>query len=201
MNLVTIDIGGTHARFATARIEGGEIVLGNAVTLRTQDYASFQTAWEAFARQQGGTLPRSAAIAVAGPIGAEVIRFTNNPWIIRPALIGEKLGVDAWTLINDFGAVGHAVARGGSEHFFHLNGADARQADDPSATACSGPLPPLRWSIVSDQLRNRTSDAHGLRENGSQWTDTTANQSHVCEHSPPDWRKGPQFCTLSMSAR
>ncbi len=74
---------------------------------------------------QGGTLPDATAIAVAGPVGGEVIRFTNNPWILRPALIPEKLGVDRFTLVNDFGAVGHAVARGGSEHFVHLAGPDA----------------------------------------------------------------------------
>ena len=124
--LVSIDIGGTHARFALAAIGAdGEISLGEPVTLHTSDHASFQTAWEEFARRQGGTLPRAVAIAIAGPVGGEVIRFTNNPWIIRPALIGEKLGVDRHTLVNDFGAVGHAVARAGAEHFLDLAGPDA----------------------------------------------------------------------------
>lgn len=123
--IVTVDIGGTHARFALASIApGGEIELGEPATLHTKDHASFQTAWEDFARQQGGTLPDAVAIAVAGPVGGEVIRFTNNPWIIRPALIPEKLGVTRYTLVNDFGAVGHAVARAGSEHFIHLAGPD-----------------------------------------------------------------------------
>lgn len=124
--LVTVDIGGTHARFALAEIAAdGAIALGEPTTLKTQDYASFQTAWEAFAAQQGGTLPRATAIAIAGPVSGELIKFTNNPWIIRPALIPEKLGVERFTLINDFGAVGHAVARAGPEHFVHLAGPDA----------------------------------------------------------------------------
>lgn len=124
--LVAVDIGGTHARFAVAEIAAdGAIALGEPATLKTQDYASFQTAWEAFAAQQGGTLPRAAAIAIAGPVSGEWIKFTNNPWIIRPALIAEKLGVERFTLINDFGAVGHAVARAGPEHFAHLAGPDA----------------------------------------------------------------------------
>jgi glucokinase len=54
-----------------------------------------------------------------------VIRFTNNPWIIRPALIPEKLGATRYTVVNDFGAVGHAVARAGDEHFVHLTGPEA----------------------------------------------------------------------------
>ena len=88
MQLVTVDIGGTHARFALATVrDDGEIELGEPATLHTRDHASFQTAWEDFARLQGGSLPDAVAIAVAGPVGGEVIRFTNDPWIIRPALI------------------------------------------------------------------------------------------------------------------
>lgn len=121
--IVTVDIGGTHARFALATIAAdGSITLGEPATLHTSDHASFQTAWEDFARQRGGLLPPNVAIAVAGPVGGEVIRFTNNPWIIRPALIPEKLGASRYTLVNDFGAVGHAVARAGAGHFVHLSG-------------------------------------------------------------------------------
>ena len=125
-DLVTVDIGGTHARFALATIAAdGTITLGEPSTLHTKDHASFQTAWEDFAQQQGGTLPPAVAIAIAGPVGGEVIRFTNNPWVIRPALIPEKLGADRYTVINDFGAVGHAVARAEDDHFVHLSGPDA----------------------------------------------------------------------------
>ncbi|MBN8500170.1 MAG: glucokinase [Sphingomonadales bacterium] len=123
--LVTVDIGGTHARFALATIEAdGSIALGEPATLHTKDHASFQTAWEDFARMQGGTLPAAVSIAIAGPVGGEVIRFTNNPWVIRPALIPEKLGAERYTVINDFGAVGHAVACAEAEHFVHLTGPD-----------------------------------------------------------------------------
>jgi len=123
--IVTVDIGGTHARFALAEIAGdGAITLGEPVTLHTKDHASLQTAWEDFARMQGGTLPPAVSIAIAGPVGGEVIRFTNNPWVIRPALIPEKLGASRYTVINDFGAVGHAVACAGPEHFLHLTGPD-----------------------------------------------------------------------------
>lgn len=123
--LVAVDIGGTHARFAIAEIAAdGTIALGEPATLKTRDHASFQTAWEAFAAQQGGTLPRAVALAIAGPVDAELIKFTNNPWIIRPALIPDKLGAERYTVINDFGAVGHAVARAGPEHFVHLAGPD-----------------------------------------------------------------------------
>lgn len=123
--IVTVDIGGTHARFALADIaDDGAISLGEPATLHTRDHASFQTAWEHFAEMQGGTLPEAVSIAIAGPVGGEIIRFTNNPWVIRPALIPEKLGAQRYTVINDFGAVGHAVACAGPEHFIHLAGPD-----------------------------------------------------------------------------
>jgi len=129
--IVTVDIGGTHARFAIAEIAGGRVAaLGEATTLHTKDHASFQTAWQDFEQQQGGSLPRSVAIAIAGPTRGDVIRFTNNPWIIRPALIGEKLNVDRHVLVNDFEAVGHAVAQAGPEYFAHLTGPDAPLPDD-----------------------------------------------------------------------
>lgn len=123
--IVAVDIGGTHARFALADVEAGRVVaLGEATTLKTAEHASFQTAWEDFGRVTGEPLPRAAAIAIAGPVSGEVIRFTNNPWIIRPALIAEKLGVDRHILINDFGAVGHAVAQADPAHFIPLCGPD-----------------------------------------------------------------------------
>ena len=123
MQLVAVDIGGTHARFALAEVSGGRVVsLGEAVTLKTADHPSFQLAWEEFARLSGGTLPPAVAIAVAGPVGGEIIRFTNNPWIIRPALIPEKLGAPDYVVVNDFAAVAHAVAQGDEAHFIHLCG-------------------------------------------------------------------------------
>jgi len=125
MRLVAVDIGGTHARFALAEVAGGQVVaLGEAVTLKTADHGSFQLAWQEFERISGGALPAATAIAVAGPVGGDIIRFTNNPWIIRPALIPERLGADRYVVVNDFEAVAHAVAQAGPEHFIHVCGPD-----------------------------------------------------------------------------
>lgn len=125
MHLVAVDIGGTHARFALAEVSGGRVQqLGEPVTLKTTEHASFQTAWEAFAAMQDAPLPRAAAIAIACPIRGEVLQLTNNPWTIRPALIAEKLGVDAHVLVNDFEAVGHAVAQVSSDDLHHICGPD-----------------------------------------------------------------------------
>ena len=125
MELVAVDIGGTHARFVTASVgPDGSIALGELETLHTKDHASFQTAWEDFRERRGGSLPPRVALSVAGPVGGEVIRFTNNPWIIRPALMESKLGVEQFTIVNDFAAVAHAVARASDDQFVHLTGPD-----------------------------------------------------------------------------
>ncbi|GGC06210.1 glucokinase [Novosphingobium endophyticum] len=121
--LVAIDIGGTHARFAIASVtKNRTITLGEPETLHTKDHASFESAWEAFSEMHGGKLPPAIAMSVAGPVGGEVIRFTNNPWIIRPALLGDKLGAKRCTIVNDFAAVAHAVACAHEDDFVHLAG-------------------------------------------------------------------------------
>ena len=139
MRLVVVDIGGTHARFALAEVEAGRVMsLGEAVTLKTADHASFQLAWQEFERQSGGALPGSVAIAVAGPVGGEIIKFTNNPWIIRPALIPERLGADRYVVVNDFAAVAHAVAQADETHFIHLTGPD-RSLPEQGTISVVGP--------------------------------------------------------------
>ncbi|MFT3965470.1 MAG: glucokinase [Sphingobium sp.] len=123
--LVTLDIGGTNARFALAEVEGGRVrALADPVTLATADHATFRTAWEHFARLSGRALPRAAAIAIAGPVKGETIHFTNNPWVIRPATLKADLDIDHYALVNDFEAVGHAVAQAGADDFAHLCGPD-----------------------------------------------------------------------------
>ena len=121
--IAVADVGGTHARFALADIDGSRVAaLGEPVTLKTSDHGSFQLAWQEFGRQAGIDLPNELAIAFAGPVGGEVLKLTNNPWVIRPALIKERLNVDRYTIVNDFGAVGYAVATLGDEYFQHLCG-------------------------------------------------------------------------------
>jgi glucokinase len=123
--IVTADVGGTHARFAFAEIEQGRVVsVDEPVTLKTADHASFQSAWEEFGRRTQTESKPELAVAFAGPIAGDVLKLTNNPWVMRPSLISERLGIDRFTIVNDFGAVAHAVATLGEEHFRHICGPD-----------------------------------------------------------------------------
>lgn len=121
--IVAADIGGTHARFALAEIDGGRVAaLDEPIKLQTAEHASFQTAWEEFGRRKHIQLPSELAVAFAGPVGGEVLKLTNNPWVIRPYLMKERLGVDRFSVVNDFGAVAHAVATLPDEDFHHVCG-------------------------------------------------------------------------------
>ena len=58
--LVAIDAGGTHVRFAPAAIAAdGAIALGEPVTLNTDDFADPEGAWREFARRTSGPVPRA----------------------------------------------------------------------------------------------------------------------------------------------
>jgi glucokinase len=133
------DVGGTHVRFALAEIDGGRVAaLGEPVTLKTSEHGSFQLAWQEFGRRAAVELPNELAIAFAGPVGGEVLKLTNNPWVIRPGLIKERLVVDRYTIVNDFGAVAYAVATLGDEHFQHLCGPE-RELPDEGVVSIVGP--------------------------------------------------------------
>jgi glucokinase len=137
--IAVADVGGTHARFALAEIDGGKVIsLDEPVTLKTAEHGSFQLAWQEFGRRKGIDLPTEMAMAFAGPVGGELLKLTNNPWVIRPALIKERLGVDRYTIVNDFGAVAYAVATLGADDFRHVCGPD-RSLPDEGVISIVGP--------------------------------------------------------------
>ena len=147
--IVAVDIGGTHARFAIATLEGVRVTgLAHEVVLKTADHAGLAGAWRAFADRLGRSLPRAAAIAFAGPVGGEVVQLTNHPWTLRPARFPAELGVDRFSLVNDFGAVGHAVAQLDARWFRHLCGPDL-PLPDPGVISIVGPGTGLGVALVA----------------------------------------------------
>ena len=109
--LVAADIGGTHARFALAKAEAGRVVeLGDQLTLKTADYAGLPEAWRAFADYLGRPLPRAAALAFAYPVENGLPQLTNMPWTIDAETLPRDLSISRYLMLNDFAAIGHAVA-------------------------------------------------------------------------------------------
>jgi glucokinase len=138
-DIVAVDIGGTHARFAIASLADGTVAaLRQEAVLKSADFPSLAMAWKAYDESVQAPLPRAAAIAVACPVDGEELRLTNNPWVIRPALLPGELGIDRFSLINDFGAVANAVARLEPSAFRHISGPD-QPLPDPGAISIVGP--------------------------------------------------------------
>jgi glucokinase len=140
MEVVAVDIGGTHVRFAIADLDQGHRpVLGTARKYRTAEFAGLSAAWAAFARDSERSLPRAASIAIAGPIGEGVIRLTNNPWLIRPDTLGEELGFDGdILLLNDFAAQAAAVGVLTDDELAFLSGPDG-PLPETGVTSVIGP--------------------------------------------------------------
>jgi len=123
--IVAMDIGGTNARFALATLAPGAApLLGAPVKLHAADYPTLAAAYQDFAARLGRPLPPRAALAVACPVDGDILKLTNSPWVLRKSTLKQQLGLDDLLIVNDFGAVTHAVPRLGPEHLVHLCGPD-----------------------------------------------------------------------------
>lgn len=102
------DIGGTNARFSIlidAYAEPKEFP-----GLRTADFANIEDAIQQGVLDKTSIQPRSAILAVAGPIHAQEIPLTNCHWVLRPTDMRRNLGLEDIIVINDFEAQALAVA-------------------------------------------------------------------------------------------
>lgn len=123
MEVVTADIGGTHARFAIASRDGeGRIRLSHIAKLKVADFASLQSAFAVFRANLGRPMPARAVLALAGPTDVELITLANNPWAIRPAQAADRLGLDSAQFLNDFAAVAYAVSACPADQFQRIAG-------------------------------------------------------------------------------
>lgn len=101
------DIGGTNARFALLADAVSEPVF--FPIMGTEDFETIEDAIEAALTSTGALRPRSAILAVAGPIQADDIPLTNADWVIRPKDMLRRLGLGDVIVINDFEAQALAV--------------------------------------------------------------------------------------------
>lgn len=186
--IVAADVGGTHARFAIATLDGRTVAsLGETVTLKTDEHVSFQTAWEEFGRRRGGSLPRELAMAFAGPVDGKLLKLTNNPWVIRPALLGQKLAVERFTIVNDFGAVAHAVAALDASAFKHMCGPD-RPLPSEGVITVLGPGTGLGVAIL---VRRRDGSYEVIETEGGHidFAPLDSLEDHILAHLRKNFRR------------
>ncbi|MCB1446610.1 MAG: glucokinase [Rhizobiaceae bacterium] len=102
------DIGGTNARFSILTDAIGEPK--EFPIVQTAAFATIDAAIQGAVLDKTAIQPKSAILAVAGPINGDEIPLTNCPWIVRPRDLIAGLGFEDVMVINDFEAQALAVA-------------------------------------------------------------------------------------------
>ena len=185
--IAAADVGGTHARFALAAIDNGRVVdLGEPVTVKTSEFASFQHAWQEFGRRIEEPLPNELAIAFAGPVGGDVLKLTNNPWVIRPALMQEKLGVEQFVIVNDFAAIAHAVAGLEGGAYGHVCGPE-RDLPETGVVSIVGPGTGL--GVASLLKRADGHDVIATEGGHIDWAPLDPLEDRILEHLRENFRR------------
>lgn len=100
--VLVADIGGTNARFGVLTDSHAE--LKEFDTAKTADFEGLEDAAEAMVLSRTAITPRSAVLAIAGPIDGEEVPLTNCDWVIRPNELMQALRLDEVVLVNDFEA-------------------------------------------------------------------------------------------------
>jgi glucokinase len=132
------DIGGTNARFAIARIEGGRPVLVAPRDYLSKDFDSAESAAKAYLADHPEYRPTVAALAVAGPVLDGQIRFTNTDWTISEKGFASALGLSSATLLNDFAALVMATPILGAEDLHTVGPAITPRAHTSMAALGAG---------------------------------------------------------------
>lgn len=111
------DVGGTNVRLAVARVnDDGHVDLTHVSRLPVATFPSLNEAIEAW-KTDGRTLPQTAVFALAGPTGADIVKFTNSNWVVSASETRHKFGFGSVTLVNDFAAQARAVPANRPDEF------------------------------------------------------------------------------------
>ena len=102
------DIGGTNARFALIVDAYAEPKMFPVV--QTADFGNIDEAIQTTVLDKTSVQPKTAVLAVAGPIDGDEIDLTNCPWIVRPKVMIESLGISEIIVLNDFEAQALAIS-------------------------------------------------------------------------------------------
>ncbi|RWX76634.1 glucokinase [Neorhizobium lilium] len=102
------DIGGTNARFSILADEHGEP--HEFPTVQTAEFPTIDDAIRQVVLDGTAVRPRSAILAVAGPIDGDEIDLTNCDWVVRPKTMISELGFEDVLVVNDFEAQALAIS-------------------------------------------------------------------------------------------
>lgn len=127
------DIGATNARFALAGPDG----IDREAVLKCADYPGIAEAAETYLKTiSDADKPKQASVAIAGPVNGDRFEMTNHPWSFSINETRVRLGLEKFTLMNDFKAIALSVP--------HMQAEDVRKIGDgvPVAGAPIGVIGP-----------------------------------------------------------
>lgn len=96
------DIGGTNARFAL--IDDMHAEIRRLPTVHTAAFPTIDEAIQTAVLNRASMMPKSAILALAGPIAGERVELTNCDWIVEPRVSVKRFGLSEMILLNDFEA-------------------------------------------------------------------------------------------------
>lgn len=104
------DVGGTTARFSvvTGR-EHDHYLLEQYQQFRTGDFPSFEACLRTYLQQLTGAQPRSACVALAGPVQGDEVHMTNADWGFSQSRMKNLFGFECFVALNDFAALAYAI--------------------------------------------------------------------------------------------
>lgn len=100
--VLVADIGGTNARFAL--VDGPDAPTRMCGKTATADHIDICSAIRGTVFPETDIKPRTAIIAVAGPVTGDKIPLTNAAWVIKPLKMISELGLEEVVVLNDFEA-------------------------------------------------------------------------------------------------
>lgn len=115
------DIGGTNARFALVR--GGDVPVERFPDAKTANFATIDDAIASVV--PADAKPRSAVLALAGPVQGDKVPLTNCPWVVEPKRMIERFGLDEVILLNDFEALSLSLPALGNGDLVRIGGGSA----------------------------------------------------------------------------
>jgi glucokinase len=103
------DVGGTNARLAVVELNGTRARITRQGKYRSRDYPGLASIVRRF-REEAGTVPERACIAIACPIVGDDCTAPNLPWKVNALRLAAEIGIPRISIINDFVAIGYGVA-------------------------------------------------------------------------------------------
>jgi glucokinase len=100
------DIGGTNARFA---LEASPGRIEHIQTLSCADYPRFEDAARTYLKARQRSDVRHAVIAIANPVGPDLVKMTNHDWEFSIVAARLELGLSTLLVVHDFAALAGAI--------------------------------------------------------------------------------------------